>query len=298
MLAFLQHHAAGLLFALVSGVVDSGDDLFDWAAPHQRRQGANPVLCLLRHRDFLGSRCRLFGEPADAVYLLRDPVALHLSARTHNQDDEAIKGGRKYLIYLLTTSVGLALPAMIIAYQQDRHAGLYGSGVFQETSTTMLTVLLVMFCTACKAGLMPFHAWLPGAMVAPAPVSALLHAVAVVKVGVFFLLRVLTGIFGVDRLANAPSPTIICILADSSSWRRSSLTQDNLKARFAYSTVGQLSYIILGVGFASESEPPGASHPHACGWQDHLVPLRRGNHEVYGAKYNAGPASGEKFRSP
>ena len=181
---------------------------------------------------------------------------------THNQDDEAIKGGRKYLIYLLTTSVGLALPAMIIVYQQTGTLDFTGSGVFQETSSTMLTVLLVMFLYGfAKAGLMPFHAWLPGAMVAPAPVSALLHAVAVVKVGVFSILRVLTGIFGVDRLANAPSlTTIICILAGITLIVASliALTQDNLKARLAYSTVGQLSYIILGAGLASESGAAGA----------------------------------------
>ena len=79
---------------------------------------------------------------------------------------EAIKGGRKYLIYLLTTSVGLALPAMIIVYQQTGTLDFTGGGVFQETSATMLTVLLVMFLYGfAKAGLMPFHAWLPGAMV-------------------------------------------------------------------------------------------------------------------------------------
>ena len=182
---------------------------------------------------------------------------------THNQDDEAIKGGRKYLIYLLTTSVGLALPAMIIVYQQTGTLDFSGGGVFTDaTSATMLTVLLVMFLYGfAKAGLMPFHAWLPGAMVAPAPVSALLHAVAVVKVGVFSIVRVMTGIFGVDRLANTPSlTTIICILAGVTLIVASliALTQDNLKARLAYSTVGQLSYIILGVGLASKSGVAGA----------------------------------------
>ncbi len=182
---------------------------------------------------------------------------------THNQDDEAIKGGRKYLIYLLTTSVGLALPAMIIVYQQTGTLDFTGGGVFTDaTSATMLTVLLVMFLYGfAKAGLMPFHAWLPGAMVAPAPVSALLHAVAVVKVGVFSIVRVMTGIFGVDRLANTPSlTTIICILAGVTLIVASliALTQDNLKARLAYSTVGQLSYIILGVGLASKSGVAGA----------------------------------------
>jgi len=211
---------------------------------------------------------------------------------THNQDDEAIKGGRKYLTYLLTTSVGLALPAMIIVYQQTGTLEFKGGGVFPDTtSTAMLTVLLVMFLYGfAKAGLMPFHAWLPGAMVAPAPVSALLHAVAVVKVGVFSIFRVMTGIFGIDRLANTPSlTTIICILAGITLIMASliALTQDNLKARLAYSTIGQLSYIILGVGLASKSGVAGAMlhiPMHAVG-KITLFLCAGAIYEACGAKY-------------
>jgi len=183
---------------------------------------------------------------------------------THHQDDDAIKGGRKYLTYLLGTSVALALPAMIIVYQKTGSLDFTYGGVFaEESSPTMLTLLLVMFLFGfAKAGLMPFHAWLPGAMVAPAPVSALLHAVAVVKVGVFSILRVLTGIFGVDRLANTASlSTIVCVLAAITLIVASliALTQDNIKSRLAYSTVGQLSYIILGVGLATKAGIAGAA---------------------------------------
>jgi multicomponent Na+:H+ antiporter subunit D len=183
---------------------------------------------------------------------------------THHQDDDAIKGGRKYLTYLLGTSVGLALPAMIIVYQKTGNLDFASGGVFlEETSPILLIVLLLMFLYGfAKAGLMPFHAWLPGAMVAPAPVSALLHAVAVVKVGVFSIIRVLTGIFGVDLLANAPLlSTTVCVLASITLIVASliALTQDNIKSRLAYSTIGQLSYIILGVGLATESAITGAA---------------------------------------
>ena len=183
---------------------------------------------------------------------------------THHQDDDAIKGGRKYLTYLLGTSIALALPAMIIVYQQTGNLDFTNGGVFASgTSTTLLVVLLVMFLFGfAKAGLMPFHAWLPGAMVAPAPVSALLHAVAVVKVGVFSIIRVLTGIFGVDLLANTPSlSTIVCVLAAVTLIVASliALTQDNIKSRLAYSTIGQLSYIILGVGLATKLGVSGAA---------------------------------------
>jgi multicomponent Na+:H+ antiporter subunit D len=183
---------------------------------------------------------------------------------THHQDDDAIKGGRKYLTYLLGTSIALALPAMIIVYERTGNLDFTNGGVFAGgTSTALLVVLLVMFLFGfAKAGLMPFHAWLPGAMVAPAPVSALLHAVAVVKVGVFSIIRVLTGIFGVDLLANTPSlSTIVCVLAAVTLIVASliALTQDNIKSRLAYSTIGQLSYIILGVGLATKLGVAGAA---------------------------------------
>ena len=184
---------------------------------------------------------------------------------THHQDDDAIKGGRKYLTFLLGTSIALALPAMIIVYLETGTLDFTNGGVngLEGTSSTMLILLLVMFLFGfAKAGLMPFHAWLPGAMVAPAPVSALLHAVAVVKVGVFSILRVLTGIFGVERLANTASlGTIVCVLAAITLIVASliALTQDNIKSRLAYSTIGQLSYIILGVGLATKAGIAGAA---------------------------------------
>ncbi|MBL9127390.1 MAG: hypothetical protein JNL97_07080, partial [Verrucomicrobiales bacterium] len=114
----------------------------------------------------------------------------------------------------------------------------------------LVTVLYVCFLLGfAKNGIMPFHHWLPGAMVAPTPVSALLHAVAVVKVGVFSTVRVMLYVFGVERMdaLNLGLPTAwfvsITILAASAI----ALSKDNLKLRLAYSTVSQLSYIVLGV---------------------------------------------------
>ena len=146
-------------------------------------------------------------------------------------------------------SIGLALPAMIIVYQKTGSLDFTAGGLLDKgTTTTLLTALLVMFLFGfSKAALMPFHAWLPGAMVAPAPVSALLHAVAVVKVGVFSIIRVLTGIFGVDLLSSTTLSTIVCVLAGITLIVASliALTQDNIKSRLAYSTIGQLSYCLL-----------------------------------------------------
>ncbi len=175
---------------------------------------------------------------------------------THHQDEEARGGGRKYLTYLLGTSIGLALPAMLITYHITGTLEFSSLGIFQDTtSKSMLVVLLLMFIFGfSKAGIMPFHTWLPGAMVAPTPVSALLHAVAVVKVGVFSVLRILTGIFGINLLAGKDLNTIVCIIASFTVITASliALSQDNLKRRLAFSTVGQLAYIVLGAGLASK----------------------------------------------
>jgi multicomponent Na+:H+ antiporter subunit D len=104
-----------------------------------------------------------------------------------------------------------------------------------------------------KAAIMPMHGWLPAAMVAPTPVSSFLHGVAVVKVGVFSIVRIILGIFGPGLLQNLDLGVIITTLASITVLVASlvALTQDNLKRRLAYSTIGQLSYMVLGIGMLS-----------------------------------------------
>jgi multicomponent Na+:H+ antiporter subunit D len=182
---------------------------------------------------------------------------------THHQDGEARSSGRKYLLYIMGTSIGLALPAMLLSYQLggtlefSRQGFLAGTG-----SRTLMTVLLVMFIFGfSKAAVMPFHSWLPAAMVAPTPVSALLHAVAVVKVGVFSILRIITGVFGVEMMLNLHLGTVVCYLAAVTIIVASliALSQDELKRRLAFSTIGQLAYIVLGLGLLSPKAVMGAS---------------------------------------
>ncbi len=174
---------------------------------------------------------------------------------THHQDAEARASGRKYLTYILGASIGLALPAMLICYTQTGTLEFAREGFLSGTcSKGLVTLLLLMFLFGfAKAAIMPVHAWLPAAMVAPTPVSALLHAVAVVKVGVFSIVRVLTGVFGIDLLSTLHLDTLICIIASFTIIVGSliALTQDNLKRLLAFSTIAQLSYIVLGVGLLS-----------------------------------------------
>jgi multicomponent Na+:H+ antiporter subunit D len=174
---------------------------------------------------------------------------------THHQDPEARSSGRKYLLYIVGTSIGFVLPAMLIAYnlagtlEFGRQGFLAGTG-----SKPLMALLLVLLVFGfAKAAIMPLHSWLPAAMVAPTPVSALLHAVAVVKVGVFSVVRVLTGVFGTEQLLALNFSPFILLAASVTILVGSfiALSQDNLKRLLAFSTIAQLSYIVLGVGLLS-----------------------------------------------
>jgi len=172
----------------------------------------------------------------------------------HHQDQEGYDGARKYIVYLTGTAKLFLLPAIILIYVL---AGTLDfpynpfSGMIPADAKSWVVVLLYVFCIFgfAKNGVMPLHHWLPGAMVAPTPVSALLHAVAVVKVGVFCTTRTMLYVFGIDtmNLLNLGIPTAYFVGFTVLMASTIALTKDNLKARLAYSTVSQLSYIILGV---------------------------------------------------
>jgi multicomponent Na+:H+ antiporter subunit D len=174
---------------------------------------------------------------------------------THHQDATSRISGRRYLTFILGTSIALVLPAMIYCYHVTGTLEFSTAGIFtDQLSKPAALVLLLMFVFGfAKAGIMPFHTWLPAAMVAPTPVSALLHAVAVVKVGVFSIVRVITGIFGVDLLADFNLGVVVMSIASVTILVSSciALSQDELKRRLAYSTISQLSYIIFGVALLS-----------------------------------------------
>jgi multicomponent Na+:H+ antiporter subunit D len=174
----------------------------------------------------------------------------------HKGSEEAKRGARVYLGLLLGTSIGLLLPAMIATWWltgtlEFQPGGIMAGNVGQGVGSLLL--LLYMFGIG-KAALMPFHRWLPSAMVAPTPVSALLHAVAVVKAGVFTVLKVSTYLFGLDYLDRLWASDLVMWVAAFTLLSASvvALHKTNLKARLAYSTVSQLSYIVLGAMLASQ----------------------------------------------
>jgi multicomponent Na+:H+ antiporter subunit D len=174
---------------------------------------------------------------------------------THHQDEEARSSGRKYLLYIVGTSIGFVLPAMLVCYDLTGTLEFSKQGFLAGTGSKglMAFLMVLLIFGFAKVAIMPLHSWLPAAMVAPTPVSALLHAVAVVKVGAFSVLRVITGVFGSDLLISLHLGTVICYIAAFTIVVASliALSQDELKRRLAFSTIGQLSYIVLGVALLS-----------------------------------------------
>ncbi len=182
---------------------------------------------------------------------------------THNEDEEAVKAGRKYLTYTLTAGV-LLLFAIGATYIYAGTLEFTPGGFLKghNISIGMLQILLVAYLIGCgvKAGVMPFHAWLPSAMVAPTPVSALLHAVAVVKAGVFGCVRIIAYVFGPVLLKDIHMWLIVAYFVSFTIIVSSlfALASDNLKRRLAFSTISQLSYIILGAALLSKSSLTGS----------------------------------------
>ncbi|MBN51145.1 MAG: cation:proton antiporter [Spongiibacteraceae bacterium] len=182
---------------------------------------------------------------------------------THAGSEKALKGGRSYLRFLLGTSIVFFLPAMIGTWFYAGTLSFTPGGVFgEEVPPLALSILLLLFVFGVgKAAVMPFHRWLPAAMVAPTPVSALLHAVAVVKAGVFTLLMVCIYLFGANTLSSLATIDYLLYLIAFGILMASiiAMQQDNLKARLAYSTVSQLGYISLGALLASSSSIAGSA---------------------------------------
>jgi len=175
----------------------------------------------------------------------------------HKGSQAAIKGGRTYLTYALTG--GAVLLVGVVWLHALGGGAFVSSGSIPEgllgTHSVQLTVIFAMLIAGfgVKAALFPAHGWLPAAMVAPAPVSALLHAVAVVKAGVFGIARVILDVFGIEAASLLGVLDPLALLAGFTIIYASvkALKQDDIKKRLAYSTIGQLSYMVLGLAIGT-----------------------------------------------
>jgi multicomponent Na+:H+ antiporter subunit D len=181
---------------------------------------------------------------------------------THAGTQAAVRAGRLYLGILVSTSVLFLLFAIIWTSSLSETLHFTQGGILAgKISGASAGLLLLLFAYGVgKAALMPFHRWLPAAMVAPTPVSALLHAVAVVKAGVFTVLKIAIYVFGIDFLAADGLSDVLMVIAAITILAASirALSLDNLKARLAYSTISQLSYIVLGAALATSAAAMGA----------------------------------------
>ncbi len=191
---------------------------------------------------------------------------------THQGTPDAMQAGRVYLGVLLGTSIGLFLLAILWTWYSTGTLDFKAGGILAgHIAGPQLGVLLFLYMFGIgKAALMPVHRWLPAAMVAPTPVSALLHAVAVVKAGVFSVVKVVIYVFGLELLKAEPSTHWLLYAAGFTLIVASliALRQDNLKRLLAYSTVSQLSYVVLAAAlFAPLSVVGAALHiaAHAFG---------------------------------
>ncbi|HPC90041.1 MAG TPA: monovalent cation/H+ antiporter subunit D family protein [Methanothrix sp.] len=180
----------------------------------------------------------------------------------HEQSPEALRAGHKYLAYLMPAGTFLLLATMVTYYlagTTDFTPG--GIRALASASPMIIVGLFLAFLLGfMKAAWMPFHSWLPTAMIAPSPVSALLHAVAVVKAGVFGIVRMVGYVFGMDLMQQVGLWLVLACIAGFTMIVGSffAITQDNLKRRLAYSTISQLSYIILGAALLTRDSIQGA----------------------------------------
>jgi multicomponent Na+:H+ antiporter subunit D len=181
----------------------------------------------------------------------------------HKGDEKTVRSARVYLGVLLATSIGLFLPAIIWTYAVAGTGDFTLGGILAgNIEGPAIGLLLALFVFGIgKAAVMPVHRWLPAAMVAPTPVSALLHAVAVVKAGVFTVTKVIVYIFGVDNLFGAVGSEWLLYAAAFTIIAASvvALRQQNLKRLLAYSTVAQLSYVVMAAAILKPLAEIGAA---------------------------------------
>ena len=180
----------------------------------------------------------------------------------HEQTPEALRAGHKYFAYLITAGAFLLFGIMTLYYFTGTTEFTAG-GIQALGSAPQLIAIVLFFCFLLgfmKAAWMPFHSWLPTAMVAPSPVSALLHAVVVVKAGVFGIVRLVCYVYGVDLMHELNLWLVLAIIASFTMIVGSffAIAQDDLKKRLAYSTISQLSYIILGAALLTPNGVRGA----------------------------------------
>ena len=248
----------GMLFALVASglwIVNSIYSIGYMRAKNEPRQTSYYVCFAVAIGSTIGLA---FAKNLFTMFLFYEALTISTYPLvTHSRTAEAMRAGRIYLGLLLGTSMLLFLPAIIATWVIAGTLDFTPGGVLDgKAGGAVLGILLALYVFGIgKAAVMPLHFWLPAAMVAPTPVSALLHAVAVVKAGVFSILKVVLYIFGPDALSVSGANVWLIYLASACIIGASliALSKNNLKARLAYSTVSQLAYVVLAAALATNA---------------------------------------------
>ncbi len=268
----------GLIFALVASFLWGVTTLYASGymhgnqEPHQTRFYSffSLAICAAIGIAFAGNLFTLFIF-YELLTLSTYPLVVHSGT------DKAKRSGKVYLGILLFTSIAFLLTAIIWVYVLTGTTAFFPEGILSGYLTPLSAgILLFLFAYGIgKAALMPIHRWLPAAMVAPTPVSALLHAVAVVKAGVFTFVKVIIYIFGADYLQDMIAEAWyagawLTYLSGATIVIASliALRQDNLKRRLAYSTISQLSYVVMAASLLNSAALIAASFhivAHAVG---------------------------------
>jgi multicomponent Na+:H+ antiporter subunit D len=254
----------GMLFALVAGslwIVNSVYSIGYMRGNAEPRQTSYYVCFAIALAATMGIA---FAKNLFTLFIFYEALTLSTYPLVaHKGTPEAMRGARVYLVLLLGTSIGLLLPAIVATAVIAGTLDFMPGGILEgKAGAGILGLLLALYVFGIgKAALMPFHFWLPAAMVAPTPVSALLHAVAVVKAGVFTVLKVVIYIFGLETLSASGSSEWLVYVASGTLLLASlvALTRTNLKARLAYSTVSQLSYVVLAAALATAAGAAGGA---------------------------------------
>ena len=245
----------GMLFALVASALWIVNSIYSigYMRAHDEPRQTSFYVCFA---VALGSTMGIaFAGNLFTLFLFYEALTLcTFPLVAHKQSPEAMRAGRLYLLLLLGTSMVLLLPAIIATWFMAGTTDFTPGGILAgKASPLVVGILLALYAFGIgKAALMPVHFWLPAAMVAPTPVSALLHAVAVVKAGVFSVVKVIVYVFGLETLTLSGGNEWLIYVGCASLLLASliALTRDNLKARLAFSTVSQLAYVVVGAALA------------------------------------------------
>jgi multicomponent Na+:H+ antiporter subunit D len=249
-------NALGMMFALIASslwLVTSIYSIGYMRAHHEKHQTRFYALFAIAISAVMAIA---FADNLFTLFLFYEVLTLSTYPLvTHSGDEKAKRSGRIYLGILMGSSIGLFLLGILIVWHFTGSLEFTAGGIIADkVPLHWIAPLYALFILGIgKAAVMPMHKWLPAAMVAPTPVSALLHAVAVVKAGVFAIMKVTLFIFGPQTLVASGATDwliwlpMLTILFGSLI----AMTRDNLKERLAYSTISQLSYIVLGAMLAN-----------------------------------------------